>query len=370
MTNLRLLLILLTTLLTACVGSPVSEGIGGTGVNVSEGIGGTGQKLADGIGGTGKQLAEGIGGTGQKLADGIGGTGIIGTVTDFGSIWIHHAHVHWDDTTVITQNGQLATENDFKLGHVVAVLSEETRNGYRANSIEIVMEVVGPISNIDATGQIITVLEQQIELDAETIVSLENGEQSSLSQLQPGHFVQISGLRKANNHIAASRIDVIAPVNTVEIIGKLDSNNILGQTVDLGETLHYDSDDQRLLVKGQLDEKGVLIVDDISKDAILHVIEHATDLMMEGFLFDHSFDGDIVVGGIDLVLPDALDLDLETEDPVFIDAELGDDELFYADDFFFSLDEAEEYLDFDLDLETEEWIEAFDHEFDYEDIIR
>ena len=91
-----ILIIGLLLALGSCSSHPVSDGIGGSGQRVADGIGGTGQKLADGIGGSGQKVADGLGGTGQKLADGIGGTGIIGTITDFGSIWISKAHVHFD----------------------------------------------------------------------------------------------------------------------------------------------------------------------------------------------------------------------------------------------------------------------------------
>ncbi|MCG8097510.1 MAG: hypothetical protein JAZ05_00310, partial [Candidatus Thiodiazotropha taylori] len=148
-TGLNGLLLVVLLLLSGCMAPKLSQdGLGGTGQQVVDGIGGTGQRVADGIGGTGQKLADGIGGTGQKLADGIGGTGIIGTITDFGSIWINNLHIHYDENVRIAVNGRSTKSDVFRLGQVVAVMSDPVNDGYRARYIDVVLEAVGPVSAI------------------------------------------------------------------------------------------------------------------------------------------------------------------------------------------------------------------------------
>lgn len=339
--------------------SPRVEGIGGTGIRTTEGIGGTGQKVAEGIGGTGQKLADGIGGTGQKVADGIGGTGIVGTVTDFGSIWINHAHVHFDNTTRITANGEDVSQDAFKLGHLVAVLSDPVKNGYHARSIDIVYEVIGPIEAIHKDKNEIQILKQKIKLDKETLITSEQGRTLKFSYLQTGQFAKISGLRKGDGSILASRIDLVNAVDQVQLIGKLEGSALAGQLVSIGTEITLDIKDDRIRISGRLVD-DVLIADDISKDSIVQVIEQATDLLLEGFMFEQAFEGDIVVGGIELVLPDELESKLifDADEAIFIDASLGQDDLFYAEDFMFLLEGAEDFMDFDY--ENEEWIEELE----------
>lgn len=361
MKRLWLPILLVLVALTACAGGPQpDEGIGGTVVQAN-GLGGTGQKVANGIGGTGQKVADGVGGTGQKVADGIGGTGIVGTVTDFGSIWINHAHVHWDNNTAVRENGRDASTNDFQLGQVVAVLADPVRQGYLARSIDIVYEVVGPIAAIDKQNGKLQVLNQTISTDSDTIVTSHDGAPLKLDALILGNHVQVSGLRKPDGSIVASRIERIPATGEVQLIGELKDQKLSGQPLQLPDDLHVDLEVSRLLVTGHL-KNGVLIVDEVTQDAILTVIEQATDLMLEGFLFDQAFDGDIVVGGIEVMWPEGWepDFDIDFDDPVFIDALLGDDDLFYAEDFLFLPEGADDYFEFD----PEDWM--FEYEY-YED---
>ncbi len=170
--------------------------------------------------------------------------------------------------------------------------------------------------------------------------------------LQPHQWIQVSGLRQKEGVIIASRIDQIEPSEQVELIGKLDKGTISGQPVDIGANFQFDAQADRLLIKGKLID-GVIHADTISKDAMMEIIEQASDLLLEGFLFDDAFDGDIVVGGIDIILPDDFEFDqwFDADAPVFIEAELGDDDLFYTEDFMAIPEGGEDYIDLYPDLD-------------------
>ncbi len=347
-----LLCLLVLGSLSACV--PARSGHGGhvagpsrTGamMQTADGVGGTGMKLADGIGGTGMKVADGVGGTGQKLADGIGGTGIIGTVTDFGSIWVNKAHVHLEQAQ-ISQNGVAAAEADLRLGQVVAVLSMPRRGEFDAVSVDIVHEVVGPVSSADPSAGHVTILGQSVLVAEKTRIAAESGEALDLSGVTEGSWWRVSGLRRGDGVIMASRLDRLPPgAHRAEVIGLVSDGHIGRQAITLPDGLKAYASSSRTLVTGHL-EKDVLVVESIDKDGVSKVLERASELIMEGFLFDHIADGDIVVGGVELVLPDGLDLQLELDEPVYVDAELGDDELFYTDGFEAIPLGAEEYMDF------------------------
>ncbi|MEW8347163.1 MAG: DUF5666 domain-containing protein [Candidatus Thiodiazotropha taylori] len=341
------LLLVVLLLLSGCMAPKLSQdGLGGTGQQVVDGIGGTGQRVADGIGGTGQKLADGIGGTGQKLADGIGGTGIIGTITDFGSIWINNLHIHYDESVRIAVNGRSTKSDVFRLGQVVAVMSDPVNDGYRARYIDVVLEAVGPVSAIDLKNNRIHVLNQTVEIRNDTIVVAASGEGVKLESFSPGVLVEVSGLRRQDGTIVASRVDLVESIEQVQLVGKLSQGSLSGQPVRIGVEMDFDSDADRLLVTGHLQD-GVLIADRITRDAILNVVEQATDLLLEGFLYDQVFDGDIVVGGIELVLPEELviDLEIDFDQTIFIDAELGEDDLFYTEDFMILPEDAGEFIE-------------------------
>ncbi len=335
----RLLGVLAVLALASCAFTPQPWG------PLADGLGGTGQKVADGLGGTGQKVADGLGGTGQKVADGLGGTGIIGTITDFGSIWVNRAHVHLESAR-ITANGEPADENALKLGQVVAILSSPIKGGYAARSIDIVHEVVGPISALDPQRGRLMVLGQVVDFDADTRIASETGASIPATQLAVGQWVEVSGLRDAGERIAATRIDRLEPQRQVQLIGRWRDGKVAGYPVKIPAWLSFDAGAARLLLKGRL-EDGMIVASQVGKDAISIVVEQATELLLEGFLFDQAMDNDIVVGGIELVLPDDFEPppDFSTDEPVYIDAEIGLGDELYVDDFLALPEGAEDYID-------------------------
>ncbi|MBX2848390.1 MAG: hypothetical protein KTR16_08720 [Acidiferrobacterales bacterium] len=103
-----------------------------------------------GLGGTGKYLDEdrGLGGTGKYAGEdrGLGGTGIIGTITEFGSIWVNGLEIELTNDTQITMDGHIATENELRLGQQTKVLAIHQGNQWIASKIEIEHGLIGRVS--------------------------------------------------------------------------------------------------------------------------------------------------------------------------------------------------------------------------------
>ena len=156
---------------------------------------GGGERTDRGIGGTGGVADRGIGGTGAIADRGIGGTGIVGTVTEFGSIWVNGRRIELPETTPMTLEGWPLTPAELRLGHVVAALAGPGRSGgLVAAAVEARLVVAGPVQRLDgAAGAVI--LGQAVLLPP------------ARPEIRPGEWVAISGLRRADGTIVASRVD-------------------------------------------------------------------------------------------------------------------------------------------------------------------
>ena len=165
----------------------------------------------------------GIGGTGITDDDrGIGGTGIVGTITGFGSVLVNGFKVEFDQETVITIDGVLATEETLNVGQVVAI-EATTRNGaLQAQSIAVANAVSGPITAIAAAGNQIEVLGQTVSLEPGSLKS------PAPANLQAGQWVTVSGLRNAEGTIVASRISPRAVGGRISVRGPIAARTATG----------------------------------------------------------------------------------------------------------------------------------------------
>ena len=151
----------------------------------------------DGLGGTGR---DGMGGTGR---DGLGGTGIYGTVTAFGSIIVNGLKIDYDTRTIVGADGQPAALRDLRIGQVVQSTAVSLGdNGYYADRVEIQHAVIGPIATIDHEAGTLTVLGQDIIVNATAGADYE-----AFTTLGDGDYVRVSGLRRPDGVIVASRLD-------------------------------------------------------------------------------------------------------------------------------------------------------------------
>lgn len=201
------------------------SGLGGTGVQAYQapgGIGGTG---------IGKDGPSGMGGTGinQAGASGLGGTGIVGIITGFASICVNGVEVHFDDTTPVSDNGQVVTARRLAVGQIVSVRASGSGEEFSASNIALIHAVVGPIAAIDRSTGTVSVLGQTARA--------QRGE--DLAGLAPGNWVRVSGLRLASGAIDASHFESIAPQAFAQIhgaVGRLDARlvTVEGTRVELG----------------------------------------------------------------------------------------------------------------------------------------
>lgn len=326
----------------------VNQGIGGTGHSAPEsGLGGTGNRAdKEGIGGTGMMANKaGIGGTGHTLGEGgIGGTGIVGTVTGFGSIWVNGLEVEYDaKTPVLTTDA--AKTNELAIGQVVVIEAQEGNTLLQAKKISVVNAVAGPIAEIDSGSGKMTVLGQVVIVTPKTLTSNQQGSPDSI-QLKQGEYVTVSGLRKQNGDIVASRIERIAPANESSVVGPITAINgnlinVYGLQMRVA-TVDGLSVGQEVSAIGKL-EAGVLTAREITLSPSAELYGRTEHVNLQGYVGAGTATGQIKIGNVEVVVtdPSVIAKALNSDEPVQISGHFGNDHRLVADRIEFSRDRPE-----------------------------
>ena len=196
MTRLRLALALLLALTACTLDGQLADdkGIGGTGITAGE---------------------SGIGGTGIRRD---GGLGFLGTVTAMGSIWVNGSEIELPMTAILTLEGAPIAASAIGPGHVAAVLAQPGPAGIAARSVDIRLAVAGPISA--ARPGTLTILGQTVETRSDTVLT---------TAIAPGAWVAVSGLRRPDGSILASRIDARPPAQGWVLRGRAEPVQTGGQ---------------------------------------------------------------------------------------------------------------------------------------------
>lgn len=198
-------------LLSLSVGTPAAMAenrcaFGGSEIPVEGGIGGTGALPPgpddDGIGGTGISTAQ---------------TGVIGTVSGFASLCVGTLEIHYADDTPVTIDGATATIRELGVGQVVQVTARGDGLERRAQAIAVEHVVGGPVTAVDRDAGVLTVIGQRVEVQPATRIDLPDGE-----VLTTADSVRVSGMRRDDGTIVASRIERTATTERALLVGALE----------------------------------------------------------------------------------------------------------------------------------------------------
>ncbi|MFK7942521.1 MAG: hypothetical protein AB8B85_06370, partial [Paracoccaceae bacterium] len=180
-------------------------------------------------------------GDGKKTPQGgIGGTGIVGTLTDFGSLIVNGLVLETGSRTRVTDAFGARDQAALAIGQSLTVEAErtplfgsETSDAiYEAIRVQITHPVIGAVEKVDPTGSNAIV--------AGVRVTLEPG---ALGRFVPGVRMAISGLWQGPRVIAsrvepaeATGADVIAgEIAVVQSLPSLGGRPLLGASADLPE---------------------------------------------------------------------------------------------------------------------------------------
>lgn len=161
---------------------------------------------------------------------GIGGTGnnpdvAVGTITQFGSVWVNGVEYDTRDTTIRIDDSPGA-ESDLRIGMVVRV--DGSISGARAGEITVDGAVKGFVEQVIDANQMV-VMGQLIQIDNTT--RFENG-------IRPivGNRVDVHGLVAGDGVIAAGYIErkTTAPTPPFAVKGVVKNQNTGAQTFQVG----------------------------------------------------------------------------------------------------------------------------------------
>lgn len=188
-----------------------------------------------------------------------------GTVTAIDSTSITVNGVSYDTSgATFTIDGAAGAQADLGLGDVVLVRGsvDPAGNTGTADTVAFDDVVDGIIFGIDRTGGLITVLQQNVKVNAETTFggSVPTG---SLDGLSAGDIVEVSGFEKANGDIAATRVELKSSAGELEVTGtvsNLDSANsrfnINNLVVDFSAAQLRDFDSGSIAEGDRVEAKG------------------------------------------------------------------------------------------------------------------
>ncbi len=283
-----------------------------------------------GIGGTGDRPGEGngIGGTGapQKVVS----TGIVGTVTGYGSIFVNGFEVEYAaDTPTKSDLDDIHDAKAIRIGQVVEVEAYGRGKRLRAGKIAVRYEVRGQIESIDRGSGNIRVLGQTVAAGQSLIGASHSG---SLKDLNEGDTIDISGLRRADAVIVASRIDKAAKGSKVWLRGSVNKADDKGFTLS-GVRIESPASDRSRPAAGEeaavsgAYSAGTLKPAKITRLPATPFGGRVGHLSIEGFLRDNKGSGRFVGG---LNVGDAASK-MRAGDRVIVAGKIGDHGRFIPD---------------------------------------
>jgi Domain of unknown function (DUF5666) len=153
----------------------------------------------------------GIGGTGApRVADrGIGGTGIVGVITGFASVCVDGLEVKYDSSVSVDIDGTAVSVADLRAGQIVAIQAQGQAAAPVARTISVRREVTGRIEAVELGSGLLTIAGQPVSVPAGTW---------GADSIRLGDWVAVSGLRRADGTLIASRLDA-APESTFAVRG-------------------------------------------------------------------------------------------------------------------------------------------------------
>lgn len=141
-----------------------------------------------------------------------------GAITGFGSVFVNG--VRFDTSSAaFTINGKPGTQGDLRVGHVVTIHGHRDDNGHStADRIDFDDLVKGPVDSVDAAAGTLVVLGQTVLTDADTSFD-DNIPGASLAGLKAGDILEVSGMRRADGDIQATRIEAKPAGTAFEVTG-------------------------------------------------------------------------------------------------------------------------------------------------------
>ncbi|MEM7177133.1 MAG: DUF5666 domain-containing protein [Pseudomonadota bacterium] len=211
----------------------------------------------------------------KPVEGGIGGTGIVGTLTDFGSLVINGLKVETDQATRVTDAfGEHGIET-LAIGQNLTIEAETSEGQLVARRVHITHPVIGTVEQISADGRSAQIAGVPVDLES-----------SAFGRLSVGERVAISGVWRGER-IVASRVDSLKDPGSDALAGVFRTTPELGMTIG-GRPVSIAKDTEPadgsfVTAIGRADQDG-FIVEDLTVGRFTGAAGALSDLSVEGYL--------------------------------------------------------------------------------------
>jgi Domain of unknown function (DUF5666) len=161
-------------------------------------------------------------------------TVVVGAITGFGSIFVNGVEFDTSASTFSVDDNP-GIESDLSVGQVVRIsgtISDDRLTGV-ADDVTFDNSVEGTISSIDLTTGTIVVLGQTVVIDADTVFD-DVYDNPSITGLNAGDLIEVSGFTDASDVIMASRIEPLAAGSDLEVHGTVSGLDDANRTFMIG----------------------------------------------------------------------------------------------------------------------------------------
>lgn len=187
----------------------------------------------------GTLLSSCVDSTVQLVEGGMSGTGITsGQITGFGSIYVNGIHYDVDQATFYRDGEIVSGQDAFKVGEFVTVTGNANDTTGVATQVSFSSLLRGEISSINQDDGSLVVMGQTIYTDDFTIVHGVN----TISELQIGNVVEISGIQKSAGEVTATSVTLqqttyVDDGSLLKLAGRISELSISQHSFRLGSLL-------------------------------------------------------------------------------------------------------------------------------------
>lgn len=258
-----------------------------------------------------------------------------GVITGFGSVHVNGVKFESDQAEV-TIDDRIASEDELEVGMMVTIEGSVNDDGTGvATRIKYDDDVEGIVLavNVDEDGVgIVNVMGQSVEVNAETMFESEVASVTSLSQVDQGNVVEVSGHSDGNGVIIATYVELKAlqhngeaievkgiahdVTETTLSIGELSVNianaersdlegGIMdGQLIEVRSTEGFNSDNQLIASSIELENEGKAGVEAETDD----------EVRLQGAITTIQSENELIVDGQSVLLGDEVEIEHGTRD--------------------------------------------------------
>lgn len=172
-------------------------------------------------------LAVACGGSGSSnlsaTSTGMSAVMATGTITGFGSVFVNGTEFQTTNA-IIRKNGQTVDQSQLAVGEVARVKGQkDAADGQgTAEEVDVDDSVAGPISAIDTTNNVVTVLAQMVKINAGTSFS-KDIQPADITGLKVGDTIRVDGLADSTGTIVATRIELGSSSSPLQVVGTVSS---------------------------------------------------------------------------------------------------------------------------------------------------